>query len=278
MSERSRIFLIGGLIVFGVAIFGFILMQQNHKPEPDKLIAPPIVISTPTPTPSPTPEAVVFVEPEPTPTPEPTVRDVATLNTSDEVLKVDLNTYFPQSRLLALLTPDEILRKAVRATHGLSEGYIVKEFRPVQSPKGVLSAQDLNETGEAGERYYQLLGSNAKRYAPFFEVLNKISPEQAAQLYRYYYPLLQDAYDELGIPDKRFIDVTRNAIKHFLKGMPEAYWGETKLVRTSVMYQFANPAIEAENGVTKLRLRIGRENDAQLRAWLKRFLKALSSR
>ena len=63
-------------------------------------------------------------------------RQAPALNDSDSEILADLQKLDNSSELLKLLTQEEIARKIVRAVYGLSEGRLVKRFRPMASPEG----------------------------------------------------------------------------------------------------------------------------------------------
>jgi hypothetical protein len=100
-------------------------------------------------------------------------------------------------------------------------------------------------------------------------LLANVDVGQAAGLYRRFYPLLQEAYEELGYPGQYFNDRLVAVIDHLL-ATPNVE-EPIRLVHPSVMYKFADPKLESLSAGQKAMLRIGRENAAAVKAKLRAF-------
>ncbi len=118
-----------------------------------------------------------------------------------------------------------------------------------------------------------LSADNFARYQPLVEMLASADPDELVQTYRRFYPLLQQAYVELGYPDGYFNDRLVEVIDHLLLApdVPE----KLQLTRPHVLYQYADRDIEALSSGQKLMLRIGDENAARVRKSLAAFRQAL---
>jgi hypothetical protein len=92
--------------------------------------------------------------------------------------------------------------------------------------------------------------------------------QRLAALYVRFYPLFQQAYRDLGNPDGYFNDRLVEVIDHLLA--TPAVDGPIRLVRPKVMYEFADPRLQALSSGQKLLLRLSpaqrRTVLAQLRA------------
>jgi len=86
-------------------------------------------------------------------------------------------------------------------------------------------------------------------------------------VYRRFYPLFQQAYVELGYPKGYFNDRLVEVVDHLLAA-PEID-GSIALVQPRVLYQFADPELEARSAGHKILLRMGPENAAQVKAKLR---------
>ena len=86
-------------------------------------------------------------------------------------------------------------------------------------------------------------------------------------------PLLETAYSELGYPGETLGGALMTAIDTLLA--TPAIKAPMVLKRDSVLYQYADPTIEALPPVQKQLLRMGRENSAALKAWLRELRAAL---
>jgi hypothetical protein len=79
-------------------------------------------------------------------------------------------------------------------------------------------------------------------------------------VYRHYYPLFQQAYQDLGYPHGYFNDRLVAVIDHLL-ATPHPT-GPLALVRPKVFWEFADPELEVRSAGQKLLLRLGSENAA----------------
>jgi hypothetical protein len=92
------------------------------------------------------------------------------------------------------------------------------------------------------------------------------------ETYRRFYPLFQESYERLGYPNAYVNDRVVEVIDHLLT-TPEP--GEPiRLVRPHVLYEYADPDLEALSSGQKLLLRMGREHATRIKKAL-RDLRAL---
>jgi hypothetical protein len=80
------------------------------------------------------------------------------------------------------------------------------------------------------------------------------------------YPLFQRAYEELGYPGKHFNDRLMEAIDDLLAA-PEAA-APVKLLRPTVLYEYADPELETRSAGQKILIRMGNENASHVKAKL----------
>ncbi len=140
--------------------------------------------------------------------------------------------------------PDEIVRKIVVTMDNLPNDKVALRLRAVQPIPDSFVADGNNDDG------YTLSPDNFSRYAPFVRTVEAADPEQLAALYFRYYPLLQEAYEELGYPGRQFHARAIAVIDDLLAApTPEA---PVELVRPKVMYQFADPGLEALSAGQKM--------------------------
>ena len=88
-------------------------------------------------------------------------------------------------------------------------------------------------------------------------------PAQAADVYARYYPLLQEAYQDLGYPARQFHARLLEVIDHLL-ATPEVQT-PIRLVRPHVLYKYADPDLEARSAGQKALIRMGPEHMAVLK-------------
>jgi len=142
---------------------------------------------------------------------------------------------------------------------------VAVELRPVRPVPGHFGA-----TGD--EQSSTLDPANYDRYAPYVKLVQQIDLQQFAALYFHFYPLFQQAYQNLGYPNGYFNDRLVAAIDDLLAA-PDLQ-GPVALVRPNVMYLYADPKLEDLSAGQKVLLRIGPDNAAIVKARL-RELRAL---
>jgi hypothetical protein len=172
--------------------------------------------------------------------------------------------------LLQLLVPQEVLRKFVLAVNNVAEGKVIHEYRPVISPPPPFIAESFSVMVEgAAVDQERVASTNFQRYEPYVTTLALIDSDAAVAVYRRFYPLLEEAFSELGLKKPNFHSVMIAAIDNLLAA-PDAR-GDLLLVRPKVFYQYADPALEAMPQTHKLMLRMGPENARSVKASLRQL-------
>ena len=94
-------------------------------------------------------------------------------------------------------------------------------------------------------------------------------------LYQRWYPLLQQSYEDLGYPGRYFNDRLVTVIDHLLE-TPNVK-GPIELTQPNVLFEFADPQIEALSSGQKLLLRMGPDNAKRVQAKLKELRRAVTT-
>jgi hypothetical protein len=90
----------------------------------------------------------------------------------------------------------------------------------------------------------------------------------------HFYPLIQQDYRDLGYPKGYFNDRLIEAIDDLLAA-PESK-DPLQVVQPKVLYQYADPELEARSAGQKIMMRIGNENAAKLKAKLQEIRRELT--
>ena len=167
---------------------------------------------------------------------------------------------------MKLLRLDGALRRFVATVDGLPRPGPLPRLLPMRPPQGPFVV-NRSATGTV------LDTSNERRYAPYVWLVEAVDPKLAVALYARLYPLLQQQYRELGYPSGEFNDRVVHAIDDLLAA-PDAA-DAMPLAQPNVLYQFADPALEALSAGQKLMLRIGPHNEARIKARLQALRSAL---
>lgn len=234
--------IIAGLIVAAALAAGggyYYWQQRSPAPEPAPVATGPRIDNPLAPS---------------APAPLPTLAD------SDDPFGVELATLFHSAALPELFYPTRLARRFVATVDNLPREQVAATVRLMRPPEDALAVR-----GE--EPSLSLAPENSARYAKYLELLAAVDSHQAVGVYRKFYPLLQQAYDELGYPGHYFNDRVVEVIDHLL-ATPEVA-DPVPLIHPSVMFKFADPRIEKLSAGQKALIRIGRDNAAAVKAKLR---------
>ena len=168
-----------------------------------------------------------------------------------------------------VLIPDELVRRAVVFIDNLDRGPIRMRHWPlrhVPGPPEIATAPD-------GSSLWSL--DNGARYTPYVEALEAISPSGFAGVYRRYYPLLQEAWEALGHAEGSFHERLLQVLDHLLATPRVTY--PLELQRDKVLYQLADPRLEALSWGQKAILRAGPGHRPRIDAMLRELRTAVAA-
>ena len=110
---------------------------------------------------------------------------------------------------------------------------------------------------------------NRERYAPYVTLPEAVDIRYLAALYARFYPLFQQAYQELGYPQGYFNDRLVAVLDHLLATSEPA--GPLHVIQSKELYQFANPELERLSAGQKILVRMGPDNAVRIKARLREF-------
>ena len=116
---------------------------------------------------------------------------------------------------------------------------------------------------------------NSARYALYARLVGLIDAAQLVAIYVRFYPLFQRAYEDLGFPNAYFNDRLVQAIDDLLAA-PELS-GPIRLIQPMVLYEFADPKLEARSAGQKIMIRIGREHAVTVKSKLREVRRLVAS-
>lgn len=152
-----------------------------------------------------------------------------------------------------------ILRNFVATVDNLPRRTLPVAQRPLRGATGLFLAAGTEDAPVIDE-------ANFVRYGPYVRMTALLDARAAVAAYQRLYPLLQQAYEELGYPGRYFNDRLVEAIDDLLAA-PEPE-GPVALKRPNVLYEFADPALEARSAGQKILIRMGPANARQVKAKL----------
>jgi hypothetical protein len=166
------------------------------------------------------------------------------------------------------LLPESIIRHWVVTIDNLPRQKVAVQKRPIAPVGGSFVA-------DGDELHATLDAQNYARYQPLVAVAAKLDTQQLTAVYIRFYPLFQQAYQDLGYPNGYFNDRLVQVIDNLLATPQPA--GPIALVRPNVMYTFADPALESRSAGQKLLIRMGPDNAAAIKAKLKELRAAITA-
>ncbi len=264
MSENRPIII--ALVVVGLAIVGFIIYSvTSTDPEP-QVVSQPIAIPEPEP-------VVVEAEPETEIELEPVIVDpveiqeeaglafvLPLLDDSDQLIRDGAVSLTRHEGVNVWLSPNELIRKFVAFVDGVANGQVVKEPVRILTPEGPFLVRQISD------EVYLLDNVSYKRFNFFTTVVVSLDARRAAEFFLLVKPMLQEAYDELGYPNKKFDDVVFQAIGRLLE--TPVINEPIRLVRPVVMYRFENKKLESLSAAQKQLIRMGPGNTRRLQVKL----------
>lgn len=244
MDKRILWIGIAVLVIGLVAIF---------YPRPAEEPPVPLVLPEPPVAPAPDPEPVpAFVAEEPA---EP-LPPLPALDESDAEARAALAEATSDELVEHHLVTDALVRKLVTTVDNLSGDTIWMKTRFVPQQPGPFQVE-----GPEDERY--IAPANYARYTALVQLVAAIDTGRLAAAYQRHYPLLQDAFEELGYPGRQFHNRALEIIDHLLE--TPVVQGPIRVVRPHVVYKYADPELEALSSGQKTLLRIGPDNAAIVR-------------
>jgi hypothetical protein len=160
-----------------------------------------------------------------------------------------------------LLADEALIDKSVATVDNLTHNRIAEKIRPLGRLSGnfVVSA-----SGDSGP--FSISPDNYARYDALVNMLTGADLDALVATYRRFYPLLQQAFTQLGYPDGYFNDRLVAVIDQLLATPEPAE--PVRLVQPHVLYEYADPQLEALSSGQKLLLRMGPDHRSRVKAVL----------
>ncbi len=258
MKSRSLWLIIPVIAGLVIAFFYFTQSREPAVPEPVPAVSMPEE-------PAEEPPPVQMAPPAPEEETEP----LPVLDSSDTAVREEATAVVGEALADRFLVRQAAVRKIVITVDNLPRDSVNMRVRAVPGLGGEFLVSERNDEITLDE-------ANYARYEPFVSMVTSIDAENFAELYVRYYPLLQQAYEELGYPSQQFHDRLMEVIAHLL-ATPEVK-GPIRLVRPHVLYKYADPELEARSVGQKAMIRMGPANASTIKAKLSELERALEAR
>lgn len=195
------------------------------------------------------------------------------LGDSDPQAGKALGELVGSQRVAALLNVDGFVRRVVATIDNLPRAQAPSRMWPMQPAPERFTVDGEGARASIGR-------ANGARYAAFTGMVEAVNAERAAAVYARFYPLFQQAYEELGYPGRYFNDRLVAVIDHLIDAPEPAgpvavqlteVRGEFTAERPWTRYEFTDPALESLSSGQKLMVRVGLSNERRLKAKLRAF-------
>ena len=182
------------------------------------------------------------------------------LNESDDLVREQLGACSTRPGFEKWLKNGELIRKAVAVTVNIANGE-----SPAAHLHSLLPAGKFKVIETSGKIY--LDPNSYKRYDQAAAIFTSLDSAVIVSLYRRAGHLIEEAFKDLGYPDKKFDDVLHRAIDILLTA--PIIDREIILKEKVTTYMFVDPRLEKLNPAGKHLLRMGPENIRKIQAKLR---------
>lgn len=238
------------LAVVGALVWYFLPESQKYPERPPQVAAPV----------PPLPEY-------PIDTPEASEERLPMLSESDGPVRDTLRALMGKD-LEKFFNLDNFIHRIVATIDNLPREQVSLRLMPLKRVRGLFV------TAGTGENL-AISAQNANRYHSYVRLAEAAPTDALVAVYKKFYPLFQEQYENLGYPGKYFNDRLVEVIDHLLE-TPEPQ-RPLVLRQPRVLYEFSDPKLEGLSAGQKILLRIGRENARRVKAKLQEVRSAIVS-
>jgi hypothetical protein len=225
-------------------------------------------ITTPEPiVPQQVPDRAPTIPSEPATPPVP----APTLETSDPLVRQLVGALTSRPEVAVYLASDELIRRFVASVDAIAEGRTPREQLEPMWPREPFTTIQVVDAPDA--EVYVVSAESHDRYDTLTEIVVAIDSQGAASSFNELRPLIEEAYRQLGYPDRNFDDALRAAFAQLLS--TPVVVGEVRLVPRVIGYGYEDPELEALSAAQKQLLRLGPVNAPRIQRKLRELASAL---
>ena len=186
------------------------------------------------------------------------------LSESDAWVREALGEWSPPAEWLAR---EELISRLSVVLQNAAQGQLPRRQLSFLAPSEVFPVVKEGEVIFADPAGYA-------RYTPYLDLLEKMPPARAAQLFNQMEPLVMEAFALLG--ERTPLQNTLQAAASQIEALPELN-APVMLVQPNVMYLYADPELESRSELDKQLLRMGPDNVRRFKAYVAEFMAFYSS-
>lgn len=237
---KNRFLIVVAVIVLAGGGAAYFYWPQTQPVAPALVQAPP---------PAPPPQAPVVRNVVDTPPAQPPLPSLAD---SDKLILDALAEVVGNKSLMKLFHADRFIHNFVATIDNLPGRRAPMSVLPVEPAPGQFIA-----AGSSGN--LTISPKNSARYTAYVRIATAVDPQKLVGLYIRLYPLFQQAYEELGYPNKYFNDRLIVVLDDLLAAPIASE--PVKLVQPNVLYQYADPNLENLSIGQRILMRLGGKNE-----------------
>lgn len=192
--------------------------------------------------------------------------DLPELDASDAFVRNVVTGLSEHPQLASWLVTDDLAYRFVRSTVALAHGQSPSEHVGFMKPDGDFAVQERSGALAVDPAGYS-------RYNVLSETFASLSTENGARLYRQLYPLFEEAFAELGVPNVTFDDLVAQAVDNLIAVQVPATPPE--VAPSTAMYAYTDARLEGRTPAEKHLMRMGPENAARVQAKLRELRDAI---
>lgn len=204
----------------------------------------------------------------PVPPPDEPATEPLSAETADGWVERALSGLLGAPAVRSVFQLDNFARRFVSTVDNLATPNAAPHLWPVRPTSGRLLTQE-------GAGTQTIDPANAQRYEPLVKLLTAADPKRVARIYLRLYPVLQQAYEDLGYPGRHFNDRVVDVIDHLLATpLPSGAVAVRRLqvegaARPSNVFVFEDPRLERGTAGQKILWRVGSPNAERIKGALR---------
>ena len=262
---KKAVIVVGAVIAVAIAAFLLWRQQQPEAPPPPIAQAPVAALPAAPPASEPTSAPAGPLHPIEAAAIAASSPAAAALSVEDALIEL-----LGRKEVLSVLQIDDFPRRFAATVDNLGRASASPRLWPVNPTPGRFATVTRGDVTT-------ISADNAQRYTPFVLLVESVDMRRAVATYVQLYPLIQQAYENLGFPGRHFNDrlvevidllLATPEIEAPLKVVLPTISGPVLPDRPWVLYEFDAPELKALAAGQKILLRMGPVNERRLKAKL----------
>ncbi|HEY7498551.1 MAG TPA: DUF3014 domain-containing protein [Vicinamibacterales bacterium] len=233
------------VVLLGLVAAGYFLLWRRAQPAPND-----VRVHT---------EQAVASTPKPVAEAGETI-DLPPLAQSDAIVRELVGKISSHPTVASWLTTDNLIRNFTVVVQNISSGRTPSRFLTRVKPAGTFQVIERGSDLRVDPRSFH-------RYDAYADAVSALDARGTARLYATLKPRIDEAYRELGYPEGNFDQVMQRAIVELLK--TPVVDSTPALVTKSVVYEYADPKLQALSPAQRQFLRMGPRNVRLVQAKLR---------